>query len=63
MLTAEDADAYYNVNPDGQVVGFRDILVTSSFSPAVVGETPSKELGHAGPSLRFEETHCLSASH
>ena len=53
MLTAEDADAYYNVNPDGQVVRFCDILVTSSFSPAVVGETPSRELGHVEPSLRF----------
>jgi len=63
MLTAEDADAYYNVNPDGQVVRFRDILVTSSFSPAVVGETPSKELGHAEPPLRFEEAYSLSASH
>jgi len=63
MFTAEDADAYYNVNPDRQVVRFRDILVTSPFSPTVVGETPGKQLGHVEPSLRFEEAYSLSASH
>jgi len=63
MLTTEDADAYYNVHPDRQVVGFCDILVTFSFSPAVIRETPSKESGHVQSSRQFEETHSLSASH
>ena len=47
MLTTEDADANNNVYPDGQAVGCCDILVTFSFSPTVVGETSSKESGHA----------------
>jgi hypothetical protein len=63
MLTTEDADAYDNVHPDGQLVGFRDILVTSSFSSAVVRETPSRGSGRVESSGQFEKTHCLSASH
>jgi hypothetical protein len=62
MLTTEDADAYHNVHPYGQVVGYCDLLGTCSIGAAVVGETPSRISGHAGSSRHFE-AYSLSAEH
>lgn len=63
MLTTKDADAHYNVHPGGQVVGFRDVLVTFPFSATVIGETPGGESVNVESPQQFEEIHSLSASH
>lgn len=63
MLTTEDTDAHYNVHPGGQVVRFRDVLVTFPFSATVIGETPGGESAHVESSHQLEEIYSLSASH
>ena len=62
-LTTEDADAYYDVDPNRQVVGIPDILLACSINPTVVGGTPNRTSDHAGQSPQFEETYSLSAVH
>lgn len=63
MRTTEDANANYDVHPTGQVVGFSDILVALPFGATVVGAAPNRESDHVESSLRFKETHSLSALH
>jgi len=63
MLTTKDADAHYNIHPNGQVVRISDILLACSINPTVVGSTSSRTLGHVEPSKQFEETYSLSAVH
>lgn len=69
ILTTEDANSHYDVRPNGQLVGFTEVLATFPTGTAIVGETSNKISGHTRTSLRSKNltpcrhhTGCLRSS-